>query len=312
MIRASRARHAAGVPPRGRVVPRNSSSSRDSQSGHHGGHHGGHQSGHHGGDGNNSKALARRDTLVYAQRRRHLHHPDLERAKYMEDVYHILGRRVLMAAKQPTSTENARYMVAVIGCPGSGKSTLAKQTTKIVNAIQQEEVAVVLPMDGYHYTRARLDAFEDPEAAHARRGAHWTFDAEAFVQKVEEIARNADSVTHAPTFDHGEGDPVEGGVCIEPHHSIVFVEGLYLLLDIEPWKRLRAVFDEAWYIDVDIDEAMRRLFRRQTRNGRSPRDARRRIETNDRVNAIQIQEAVDNADLLLPSLNFRRPHTPWR
>ena len=126
MIRASRARHAAGVPPRGRVVPRNSSSSRDSQSGHHGGHHGGHQSGHHGGDGNNSKALARRDTLVYAQRRRHLHHPDLERAKYMEDVYHILGRRVLMAAKQPTSTENARYMVAVVGCPGSGKSTLAK------------------------------------------------------------------------------------------------------------------------------------------------------------------------------------------
>ncbi len=160
--------------------------------------------------------------------------------------------------------------VAVVGESGSGKSTLAKQTTKIVNAIQQEEVAVVLPMDGYHYTRARLDAFEDPEAAHARRGAHWTFDAEAFVQKVEEIARNADSVTHAPTFDHGEGDPVEGGVCIEPHHSIVFVEGLYLLLDIEPWKRLRAVFDEAWYIDVDIDEAMRRLFRRQTRNGDPP------------------------------------------
>ncbi len=297
MISAARATLVTGVARRGRVVPRCSSSS--PRPGPRGGDNG---------DVNNSKALSRRrDTLVYAQRRRHLHHPDLERAKFMEDVYHILGRRVLLGAKQPTSTENARYMVAVVGCPGSGKSTLAKQTSKIVNAIQQEEVAVVLPMDGYHYTRAQLDAFEDPKAAHARRGAHWTFDAEAFVQKVEEVAQHADTVKYAPTFDHGEGDPVSGGVCIEPHHSIVFVEGLYLLLDVDPWRRLRNVFDEAWYIDVDVDEAMRRLFRRQTRNGRSPRDARRRIETNDRVNAMQVQEAVENADMLLPSLNFRRP-----
>ena len=225
----------------------------------------------------------------------------------MEDVYHILGRRALLGAKRPMNAKHARYMVAVVGCPGSGKSTLAKQTTKIVNSIQQEEVAVVLPMDGYHYTRAQLDAFEDPQAAHARRGAHWTFDAEQFVQKVNDVAMNADSVMYAPTFDHGQGDPVPRGVCIEPHHSIVFVEGLYLLLDIEPWNKLKNVFDETWYIDVEIEEAMRRLFRRQTRNGRPPREARHRIETNDRINAMQVQEAMDNADILLPSLNFRRP-----
>lgn len=267
-----------------------------------------------------NKGLARRrDMVVYAQRRKHLHHPDLERAKCMEDVYHILARRTLMASKglgnalknAPTKQSNRRYMVGVVGSPGSGKSTLARQTSKIVNAIQQDEVAVVLPMDGYHYTRAQLDAFDDPGAAHARRGAHWTFDAEAFVSKVGEVAGDASSTKSAPTFDHGQGDPVENGVTIERHHSIVFVEGLYLLLKVAPWSQLREVFDETWYIDCDVDEAMRRVYNRMTRNGRAPRDARLRIETNDRPNAMQIlEDAMDDADLVLPSLNFRKPY--WR
>lgn len=40
---------------------------------------------------------------------------------------------------------------------------------------------------GFHYKRSELDEMEDPEEAHARRGAHWTFDAHAFLQAVEEI-----------------------------------------------------------------------------------------------------------------------------
>jgi pantothenate kinase len=250
--------------------------------------------------------------VVYAQRRKRLHHPDLERAKCMEDVYHILARRTLMAAKQTDviSANKARYMIGVVGSPGSGKSTLAKQTTKIINAIQQDEVAVVLPMDGYHYTKKQLDGFKDPEAAHARRGAHWTFDADAFVDKVREVATDAGSVKYAPTFDHGQGDPVKDGVCIERHHTIVFVEGLYLLLDAAPWKQLRDVFDETWYIDCDVDEAMRRVYNRMTRNGRLPRDARHRIESNDRPNAMEVLNTACDADMMLPSLNFRRPY--WR
>lgn len=34
-----------------------------------------------------------------------------------------------------------------------------------------------LSIAGYHYYRSELDAMEDPEALHARRGAHWTFNA---------------------------------------------------------------------------------------------------------------------------------------
>ncbi len=40
---------------------------------------------------------------------------------------------------------------------------------------------------GYHYTRQQLDQFPDPDEAHARRGAYWTFDGAAFVEKMREL-----------------------------------------------------------------------------------------------------------------------------
>ena len=249
----------------------------------------------------------RRDMDVYSQRRKHLYHPDLERAKCMADVYHILARKTLMGAKKNTS-DTMRYMVGVAGAPGSGKSTLAKQVVHIINAIQEEECAVMVPMDGYHYTKAQLDGFDNPAEAHARRGAHWTFDAEGFVRKVEELAYTTGESIDAPTFDHGQGDPVARGICIERHHGIVIVEGNYLLLDIEPWNRL--IFNETWFIDCDIEESMKRVYTRQTRNGVPPRESRHRIETNDRPNALQIQQTAERAHVCVPSLHFRRPY--WK
>lgn len=40
-------------------------------------------------------------------------------------------------------------------------------------------------MDGYHYYKHQLDQFDDPEEAHARRGAAFTFDADRFVNDVK-------------------------------------------------------------------------------------------------------------------------------
>ena len=49
---------------------------------------------------------------------------------------------------------------------------------------------------GYHYTRARLDQMEDPEEAHARRGAHWTYNAEAFIQAIQTLRKDGDPCTN--------------------------------------------------------------------------------------------------------------------
>lgn len=43
----------------------------------------------------------------------------------------------------------------------------------------QTPVGIVVPLDGWHFTRSTLDSFPDPKLAHDRRGAHWTFDGDS-------------------------------------------------------------------------------------------------------------------------------------
>lgn len=63
-------------------------------------------------------------------------------------------------------------MVGLAGPPGAGKSTLAKEVVRRVNRLWPEkassfdaevnppDVAIVLPMDGFHLYRSQLDAME--------------------------------------------------------------------------------------------------------------------------------------------------------
>ena len=90
----------------------------------------------------------------------------------------------------------------------------------------------MVPMDGFHYYRSELDQMPDPALAHARRGAAFTFNARAFMDCVRRImaASPADGPIAVPSFDHGRGDPVEGDIVVEPHHQLIIVEGLYVLL----------------------------------------------------------------------------------
>ena len=140
-------------------------------------------------------------------------------------------------------------------------------------------------MDGWHYPRSRLDQFEDPKLAHERRGAHWTFDAESYVEFVRELRKpvTPDSVILAPSFSHAEKDPVYDAIQVLPEHRIVLIEGLYTLLTIEPWAQASELLDEAWFIDIDEDEAELRLVRRHVESGISsnPKDARARAREND-------------------------------
>ncbi len=55
-------------------------------------------------------------------------------------------------------------------------------------------VCTIMPMDGYHLTRAQLDAMPNAAEAHARRGAHWTFDVEGLGHVVKRVASCSDDV----------------------------------------------------------------------------------------------------------------------
>ena len=131
---------------------------------------------------------------------------------------------------------DVQRFVAIAGPPG-GKSTFADDVRRRGNAASTgEDACVVVPMDGFHFPLAVLDARSDAEHARARRGAPFTFDADAFVRCVRELrARGCGDV---PTFDHAIHDPVPGGCRVKRSHRVVLIEGNYLLLPDRPWVDL--------------------------------------------------------------------------
>ncbi|KAF6266060.1 P-loop containing nucleoside triphosphate hydrolase protein [Scenedesmus sp. NREL 46B-D3] len=206
-----------------------------------------------------------------------------------EEIIEQLAHHALDAAQ--ANQGSSVYLVGIAGSPGSGKSTLAQQVAQRITQLCQQRglsrTAAVAPMDGFHYYKQQLDAMPDPQEAYARRGAHWTFDGNAFVAAVRRLKQHG--AASLPSFDHGVGDPVEDDIHIDSaQHAVVLVEGNYLLLELEPWVQLRGVFDDAWFVDCPVDLAMQRVFDRQVAIGLAPEVSLGRIEGNDKPNALLV------------------------
>ncbi|XWS31488.1 hypothetical protein CRYUN_Cryun23aG0080700 [Craigia yunnanensis] len=192
-------------------------------------------------------------------------------ASSMDEVFDTLAECILPTSAV-ASNPNAKHIVGLAGPPGSGKSTLAVEVTQRINQLWPQkarsfdsqvnppDVAIVIPMDGFHLYRSQLDAMENPEEAHARRGAPWTFDPMLLLNCLKNL-RNQGSV-YAPSFDHGVGDPIEDDIFVSLQHKVVIVEGNYMLFEEGVWKEISTMFDEKWFIDVDLDTAMQQVLKR--------------------------------------------------
>jgi len=204
-----------------------------------------------------------------------------------------------------------RLLVAIAGVPASGKSTLAELVVAKVNALLAADSvthptsAILVGLDGWHLTRAQLDAMLDPKLAHDRRGAHWTFDGPSYVEFAKLLRQPAAAVITAPSFDHALKDPTPHAVSIYPTHRLVVIEGLYSMLKHGIWEQGAQLMDERWWIQVDLEEARRRLVKRHVLTGvaKDMEEAIWRAGQNDEPNGKFIAENLYEPTRIIKSLD---------
>ncbi|KAJ3980701.1 P-loop containing nucleoside triphosphate hydrolase protein [Lentinula detonsa] len=186
-------------------------------------------------------------------------------------------------------------MIGIYGIPASGKSTFANLLYKYTNNLLQTDPAnttrvILVSLDGWHLTRAQLDQFPDPKLARDRRGSHWTFDGPSYLQFVqslrEEVWPETARIITAPSFDHAIKDPIPHAVQIHPQHRLVIIEGLYTALNFDFWREAALLLDERWYLELDLEEAQKRLVKRHLVSGvaKDSTEAVWRAEANDMPN----------------------------
>ncbi|SFP78347.1 Panthothenate kinase [Amycolatopsis arida] len=200
----------------------------------------------------------------------------------------LLRRAEALAAKE------RRTVLGIVGAPASGKTTLA---WRIAEGLGTR--TAVVGMDGFHLAQVELARLGRTD----RKGAPDTFDAHGYVHLVRRLREGTETV-YAPEFRREIEEPIAGAVPVPPEVQVVITEGNYLLLDTEPWSRLRSLLDEVWYLAPDEEERLERLVTRHRHYGRSLVEAQQRALGSDQRNADLIATTAERADLVVTDMQL--------
>jgi pantothenate kinase len=203
----------------------------------------------------------------------------------------------LLNRAEDLASRGRRTILGIVGAPASGKTTLA---WALANTLGLR--AAVVGMDGFHLAQVELRRLGRAE----RKGAPDTFDAHGYVHLVRRL-KDARETVYAPEFRREIEEPIAGAVPVSPDIPLVITEGNYLLLNTEPWRELRGLLDEAWFLAPDEHDRIERLVTRHRRYGRSLVEAQQRALGSDQRNADLIGPSAERADVVLanmPLANF--------
>lgn len=193
-------------------------------------------------------------------------------------IRQIANRILAFAAQQP------RIIVALAGPPAAGKSYLSERLANELNRGEGDDIATVVPMDGYHFDNAILE----PRGLLPLKGAPETFDAWGLISHLQRIRSSSGPVT-VPVFDRPLDLARAGGRVVADHHRIVLVEGNYLLLNRAPWYELHSLFDLKLFLEVPDPLLEARLIQRWIALGQDQAGAIDKARNKDMINAALVK-----------------------
>lgn len=183
-----------------------------------------------------------------------------------------------------------RYIVAIAGPPGAGKSTFSQALLLMLK--EKSIQAKIISMDGFHLDNSIL---ADRNLLD-RKGAPATFDTAGFIHLMNRLTNFEDDVV-IPEFDRNKDLSIAGSSIISTKDKVLIVEGNYLLIEEEPWTKLKKTWDQTIFINPGIDTLEQRLLNRWLRYGLDTQDAKKRTLSNDLPNARYVIEKSSDSDI---------------
>jgi pantothenate kinase len=196
----------------------------------------------------------------------------------------------LVADAHRLADQGGRRILGITGAPAAGKSTLAR---RLVAALGDR--AVEVGMDGFHLAQRELTRLGRTE----RKGAPDTFDTVGYVVLLERLRAAGPDIVYAPDFRRDLEEPVGSAIPVPPDVPLVVTEGNYLLLADGPWRRVRPLLDEAWFLAPADEERVARLVARHREFGRTDGEARARALGSDQANAVLVAKTARFADRVI-------------
>jgi len=201
-------------------------------------------------------------------------------------------------------TLGRRITAGLAGIPGGGKSTFAALLQIVGKNVLPPGCLAVFGLDGWHYPNAELDrritrdADGRPVPLRTRKGGPESFDVDALAAALD-VLRAGDGDVLLPVYDRRIHDPRPAALRVDAGAGILLIEGNYLLLGDEPWRRIGDRLDLLVFLTCDLQTARRRVVDRHVQGGCTPAQAEEKYRTNDAPNTRLVLASAARADLVV-------------
>ncbi len=218
-------------------------------------------------------------------------------ANYTTDTINSIFMPLLANLTALQKQENKRIIVYLAAPPGCGKSTLASYLERL--SIENGYTPIqALGMDGFHHTNIYLNSHyrkNTGELLALHKGAPDTFNLESLREHICSIKEGKE--TYWPIYDRKIHDPIENAIKVGS--SIILIEGNYLLLNDEPWNKLKDYADYTIFITGEPIDLENRLINRKMQSGSSFETALKHYHETDKPNLLLVNQNHLPADLTL-------------